>query len=1615
MLDAKSRKPLPYLKVFRVGKTVPLSVDWVGAFNHPLEDPAIIIKFNDIIEPSEATPENIRIEPAIKDIKLLPSSDEIRIAGAFDLKQRYQVAVSTNLRGARGFGLTNESRWGATFRDKQPTILFPASQVFLRAGAELRFSFFQVNTPAVTWKLAAIPLEKLPAITTRVREFERDTIDPVTGKPVIDPRTGFNKPYRTEPLVDAFQLPVIATGSTDATGGNTNTRRDIKCALPPDKTRSGAFLLEATAQLPDGRVVGNRSIICTSDLILTQKRTPNSVMLRVAKMATAQPIAGITVRALTKENIELARAVTDKDGFAAFERTTVLPQKKDQAYLFVAESDDGTALQFVDGAFYYGAGDSDYSPARHDSHVEIITDRNLYRPGQVVKMKGMVRRYQNGEPVIPNGSQVRWKITSGSDEIKAEGTAALSRRGGWEAEWTIPETSELGELQIRCAIENQDIFGGTTIQVEEYRVPLFFVTVDANEELGQTAHAQVRSVYFHGAPNTGARVHWSATWSAFAEFGSEEDDYRKRYNGYSQLGPHLDPNESLTKTIEGDAVLDDRGAAALSCESPFKDNAAVSRAHVSWSVEVTSIDGQTLPGGQTTTVFAVPTRLGIKIAEQPGANRAVKVQLDAVDQKNVRVADIPVRVDLFHVTTKTAKEQIAPFVYRYRNTDQFEKVASRQVKTPDDFDFPVTATGRYVAAASATDGKSVMVSDETTVTGEQIAELPVPNETSFKIEHESRQFSPGEKARLTIQAPFGGMAWVSVENDRILDTLIVPLAGNAGRIDLPIKREFAPNANVSIYLIKPGGDRELPRERFASTAIEVRRPERELKIESHLAATTVKPGETVHGTVQVSSENKPVKDADLTVFATDDAVLTLGNWKLPDLISEFYPKNPFSVRSYQSLDRFIEQITPTSLTQKGFILGGGEEAAVSGRGITRKEFKTLAFWQGSLTTDDNGKASFEFVAPDNLTTYRIVAVAQAKADQFGGDANTTLKTSKPLLINPALPRFLRHQDELELRASVQQNFSDSEQVTMRCVTDSTCPLIAEATQTREAKRDTPTVFRFKAKVENVELAPTKIRFEAVAKSDSKMTDAVELTLPVQPPTIVRKESVAGSFSGPRFDAEPLMPGPWKTGHGKFDATISSSPWLPKLAGIPAVLDYPHGCFEQICTKLLGYSMLANLLAYLPNVEARDAEYRGVLERGMKQINDSLLGDGMLPYWPGGDTANPFVTCEAFWAVNESANAGFSVPDKLRDKLAGALKKIIEGRTNASVFDKCFALFVLSQYQTSDDINAIAQDLYLRRNEADDEGRALLAIALHRQKIMAREREQLLKEISAPVKPRAFKPSNFSSTTRAEAIIALAFDTVAPKMWNAERKKRVKDRMLALMDSSASLSTQENLWLLLAFKSMLETEIARPLTAMQPAGKLSRNSCSAAWLDRSLGQDLSITGLNHAALTFLLSAQYATNDLDTQRSDRGFRLERVVRNMSDPKRTGETNAPFKIGDQVLITYRINTERQHSYVALEDALPGGFEVVNPNLALIGRFLQMPAPDPSDHVLALSHSEMRDRTTLLYFDDFEPGTGIYSVLARATAAGTFRWPATQIYPMYDSRFSGLSPSSLCVISGE
>ena len=1575
--DAHSHTPLGYIHVFPAGSTDPISIKWLGGFNDAMAEPILRIKFSEDIDPDSVTADSVSITPPVGGIKAHASEDEVVVEGNFDIKQHYSVLVSTSVKGERGFGMTASSKWGATFHPKESTIIFPSGEVFQRSAAGLKFSLLQVNTGPLMWKLSAVPLEKLPAIAERAKEYK-------SGETPLN-------------------LQETGHGQFDANNGKEEILREID--WHPPQPLSGTYLLEASATGGDGEKISNRILICFSDYILTQKKAPDQVTMRVAKMSDGLGAPNLPVRVITSENLELARGVTDANGLVTFSTAKLFPSKTPSASLFIADTPAGPAIQYVEGPILSSADYHRDEPAAI-LRTLLVTDRNLYRPGQTVKMHGVLRVERNGQLALPDFKDAEWTIkTDGGDHV-ADGKVTVSEHGSWDGEWQIPTSLATGGYRLSCEASGykapeSDLY----FKVEEYRTPLFSVVLDPIQEPGALSQVKVSSTYFHGAPNARGKVHWKAVW-ATSRLLDEADDNFVRTDSYSENRLRNDEE----KETEGDAMLDANGMATLHCEPPFTDGKKRGRCNVSWTVDVTSAEAQTLSAGTECRVQMANAWTGIRATTKSGVERTIEVEARAIDIDNKPVSGAPIRIELFQINTKTVKEKIAPFVVRYRNTKQFEKVATRNATAPAKLEIPVEKTGEYIAVVYGPG--EVPASTTTFVSGDEQAELPVENDTEIGVTlpEPVRPYLPGEVAPLSVQAPFAGVAWVSVEAGEILDTLLVPLKGNSGQINLPIKKEYAPNATVTVYLVQPGGDNRLPRERIGELKIQVDRPDRELVVTPTLSSPSVKPGSPVHGEVTVTSENKPVAGAEFLVFAVDEAVLQLGDWQIPDAKSAFYPERGHAVATYAALSRFIEKINRRSVQQKGYVIGDGGEQP-GNVAFVRKEFKTLAYWEEKAKTDAKGKIQFEFKAPDNLTSYRVVAIGNTDQSQFGA-GSTTFTVSKPLLCEPALPRFVREGDEVRLRAVARQKVAASAHITVRCITEG-LDLQDNKPITETAEKDVPAVFNFPARVRE-DSSGVKVRFEAT--SDIGESDTVELSLPVHAATIIRKETVSATVPGPSFQVSTVAPKAWTGSRGTFDVMLSTSPWFPKLSGLPTILEYPHGCFEQISSRVLAYSMMTDLLAGLPENGEREASYQAMLSSSMKLFRESLLADGMLPYWPGNETPNSFVTVLAAWAVREASNAGADVPAKLTDELGGALLKILKNdHVYSDMVTRSLALMVGAGSGDDGDYASVAQDLYLKRDQMPDEGRALLAVAMQRLKIMPREKAQLIKEISKPVAERAFDPGTFSSTTRNEAIATLAFAEVMP---GGPMLKQRRERLLKLLDSSDSFSTQENLWLLLAFKAMHDAQPVVSIKAANVSPKpavISKNGTAAAWLDNNIAKlaTFKIDQLAAGApLTGLVTAEYRQEKPDTQRLDRGLRVERSVRNLTDPKRAGTPDAPFKLGDQILVTYRLLSRNLHNYVALEDLIPAGLETVNPDLPMIAKSYQIPV-DADGHSLELSHSELRDQVTRLYFDVLAPGTGTYSVLARATAAGKFHWPATQVAPMYDSRFTGLSASSVCVVA--
>ena len=278
-----------------------------------------------------------------------------------------------------------------------------------------------------------------------------------------------------------------------------------------------------------------------------------------------------------------------------------------------------------------------------------------------------------------------------------------------------------------------------------------------------------------------------------------------------------------------------------------------------------------------------------------------------------------------------------------------------------------------------------------------------------------------------------------------------------------------------------------------------------------------------------------------------------------------------------------------------------------------------------------------------------------------------------------------------------------------------------------------------------------------------------------------------------------------------------------------------------------------------------------------------------------------------------SRAGLTADSALGEKLEGAVKKIVIDPTVPAAL-RAFGLMVQASPASSGGGEAegeegsgfdeeAAKSIYLNRESLGDEGRALLAVALHFGKVMPEEKRQLLREIlplangTRPAPERAFDPYTFGSPRRAEAVAMWALLEIHPPEWKPADAAAARVRLNKMLERAPLNSTQENLWALLAFHAVRKAENAPKLRLgkVSPApGRISLNSTAAEWTGLALGGNaasfrvpMDVAPSAGAALSCFLSAEYRVGraEEDARKDHGGMRVERVVHNLTDPKRTG----------------------------------------------------------------------------------------------------------------------------------
>jgi uncharacterized protein YfaS (alpha-2-macroglobulin family) len=741
-------------------------------------------------------------------------------------------------------------------------------------------------------------------------------------------------------------------------------------------------------------------------------------------------------------------------------------------------------------------------------------------------------------------------------------------------------------------------------------------------------------------------------------------------------------------------------------------------------------------------------------------------------------------------------------------------------------------------------------------------------------------------------------------------------------------------------------------------------------------------------------------------------VLELIDYKTPNPIATFYAPYGLGVDAATNWNRVARLADPNS----GDPDQGGDRRSHGDGQRVRSKFVASAFWAPELVTDDRGEIAFHFTAPDNLTAFRLMAVAADAGDRFGA-GEQRLTVNKPLMAIPALPRFLDSGDTAVVGVTIENH---TDKAGSAIVTASSIGATLDAHERRvDVAANGSTRVRFVAKA--AETAAAKFEF-SVAMNDQR--DAVAVTIPVDRPRVTETTTLADGTSdwsgviaakpGVIADESALTVTIDRTGVGALAPSLHS------------LVEYPYGCLEQTLSRFVPLVAAKDLARSLddPTLEGTRAEE--FIRAGIAKVIRHQQGDGLFSLWPQSQTY-PHLAAYALWGLTVAQQAGEDVPDDVFAHGIAGLQawsnqqgKLAPNGDGATLAMAAYVMALRGAPDASLDARVFAV-----RNGLPKWGQAFLLRALARAKAdpqQLAELEQLLVANVAVKDGHAIVHETGSgddfelymdSDVRATAMVLAALLEVDPK---SPLVDPLAQGLLAARDQTGGWgSTQENLWSLVALAQYARRATAGETTAAIAVGGkvISKKKLVGGEVEvvrvplaKAVGQSLAVSTDRGARVSVRLTeARADAGDAESH----GYSISRSYR---DDK--GDELTSFKAGQLVHVTLTIVADANHRWIAVNDPLPAGFEIVDPKLAT--SIIDNPPPPTERHwwdAVVWDYHEARDDRARWFADMLPAGHYQLEYDARATIAGTFTAMPATVEAMYAPDLRGRSQRTTVAVT--
>lgn len=562
--------------------------------------------------------------------------------------------------------------------------------------------------------------------------------------------------------------------------------------------------------------------------------------------------------------------------------------------------------------------------------------------------------------------------------------------------------------------------------------------------------------------------------------------------------------------------------------------------------------------------------------------------------------------------------------------------------------------------------------------GDTLAKNPVQSDNKITVLSEKISYKLWETARILVRLPFenGKILW-TVEKQWVLSSEYVDVPGNTFFKEIKVDDTFVPNAYIWVMVVDTNKGK-IPEYKVGYTEIVVDKTDKKADITIKSNKNEYKPREKVTLNIAVKNNKKQAKPSELTVMVVDDSLISLMGNIDSNSLEKFYKKLPFQI---QTSITNIAMLQNYYFSRRGIVWGSGFwnfkgwDSAVSSRNL----FKNTAYYNPWVVTDRYGNAKVDFILPDNLTNFRVMVLSNSK-DNFFGYAQEFIEVRKDVIVEEKTPLILRGGEKIVLWANIFNTTQKAISFQAELSADGLSMWEEKQTLSIPAGKSHFVTWEVSnnRSCGNVEI-DCKIPYIISILGDSiDHSDKIEGNITLEKiPALITKNIVSEVLQkGDIKNLSLKLPDNTNVLASTYSLSLSNNP----LSGIEKIVQslavYPYGCWEQLLSSTLPNAVLQRFSKIIKKSNISQETIDTNLEAGLEKLYALFLADGRLKYWPNDTRGNDYITSYGVRTFLEIERSWTPIKRELVQK---SVDYLVKNYPNFSGTTKAEALWSISDY------------------------------------------------------------------------------------------------------------------------------------------------------------------------------------------------------------------------------------------------------------------------------------------------------------------------------------------------